>query len=218
MSTPKKVTVVKEVKGKVDSKNPASKKGNLVHLQDKERLIKQSFRNPLNRGEILQKEFKAIDFEVDTRHDTNGKEIHGGVIMYVEETFNHLSVDPRRSSGYARSHETHVRTYPLNEFVRAAILKYCQDIGGEFTIDPKDMTPSLVFLLLKNINAKFIEQRFSHMLVDGRNNQLAGRLKTKRMDALLESFSELKVGNSIIKAKNILHIPLFDKNLKFEDI
>lgn len=219
IETKNKETATEPKKKRVSK--PKKRKGNLTHLQkDKDRIVKVSFRNQTNRHDIQNREIKAIDFEVAISYNKDGSEIEGGSVHYVEETYDYFVTDPRRMQGAdAYKHETRVKPFPVNEFLKAGIAKFCEYVGeDEWTINPVNMTPSHVFTLMNNIDAKFIESKFAHRLVGGNNYPLVGVHKNKKIAKMIESFSKIRVGNSYICARNILHLPNFNNELTINDI
>lgn len=198
---------------------PTKKIGNLVKFQeDKNRKIKIGYRNPINKFEILEKEIEVSEYKVGVQYDANGKEIQGSRIKYIPQTYDSIVVKNRTYLDDPILQETVVKDFPITLFEKAGKELFCQSIGyGEYSVSP-DIKASHIYVLLRDINEKFIEQRFEHLLERENGGILTGAAKKNKLKQLLEVFKTIRVGNTLIKAENILHLPNFDESIKITDL
>lgn len=210
-----------EVKKEVVKEQPKSNKeiGNLVKFQeDKDRIIKIGYRDAKDRTQIAFKEIAVSDYHLPIIKDDEGKEINNR-LKYVGVTYDHIIVKNRTSLDELRSQETQVKDFPLVEFLRQGINQFCYNLGfDEWTIEPDELTASHIYVLIRDIDEKFIEQRFEHLLEKETGGVLVGAAKRNRVKQILENFRSIRVGNTLILAENILHIPNFNDKIKLTDM
>lgn len=219
METTETKPLIVEKKETKTKELPTQKLGNLTKFQDKERIVKVAKRDPSKRSEIIQTEIKATEYTVGVEYDKNGKEVGHSRLKFVEETFDGVIVKNRTYLDEAVLQETIVKDFPLAIFEREGKELFCQNIGfGEWSVNPNIITPTHIYILLRDIDEKFIEQRFEHLLEKANGGLLTGVAKKVKIKSLLEKFKSLRVGNTIIKAENILHLPNFDDSIKITDM
>jgi len=218
MARAKKITETEIIQKKVEK--PTSKIGNLVKFQeDKNRLIKIGFRDVKNKFKILTKDIKVSEYHIMVQYDKDGNEIIGSRINYVGKTYDSIILKKGAYLEEAITKETHVKDFPINTFIDQAIGKFCTWLGDdEFTINPNEITATKAYVLLRDINEKFIESRFEHLLQKDNGGILTGVAKKKKLKQLVEDFQSIRVGNTLITAKNIFNIPNFDESITINDI
>jgi len=191
-------------------------KGNLTHLQDKDRVVKISKRDTKN--EIIQEEVKASDYDVIFETIEKGLKVTKDAsrfIHYVER--NQELLTNRKNLEEALFEERAVKIIDTASFTKAAMIKFLIPVDEsengelEYNFDVSKFDSSAVFSILSNIDEKLIEERFDYLLKGDNNVPLSGIEKKRKIKSLIKDFTSVRLGGVFISAKDILHIPNFKK-------
>lgn len=195
----------------VETEKSKVKKGNLTHLQDKERIVKIPKRNAKNK--LVYGEVKASEYTVTDKSD---KFIH-----FVERS-KELQTN-RRNIEDPLIEERPVRIIDTASFVKAAAISLLHDVhydaNGDIVrnFDENKFDASAVFTIISNMKSKLVKEAFSFRLEDSNGYPLRADVLRTRVKSLTEELKNVRMGGVFISASDILHIPDF-KEIKINEI
>jgi len=191
-------------------------KGNLTHLQSKDRVVRVAKRN--SKQELIYDEIKATEYNVVYETLEKGVKVlkdANRFIHYVAKDQEILT--QKRNIDDPIEKEQYVKIIDTSSFIKVAqnefLVPIDEDEDGNpiYNFDINKFDASTVFEILSNVNEELIDNRFSHLLQKTNGIPYTGAEKKRKVKQLIEKISKLRFGNSFIYPNDILHIPNFKK-------
>lgn len=191
-------------------------KGNLTHLQPKDRIVRFAKRN--SKQELIYDEIKATEYNVV--YETIEKGVK--VLKDASRFINFVAKDQelltqKRNIDDPVEKEQYLKIIDTASFIKVAqnefLVPIDEDENGNliYNFDINKFDCSTIFEILNNVNEKLIDDRFSHLLQKTNGTLYVGAEKKRKVKQLIKKLSKLRFGNSFIYPKDILHIPNYEK-------
>lgn len=191
-------------------------KGNLTHLQSKDRVLKIAKRN--SKQELIYDEVKATEYNVVYETIEKGVKVVKNANHFIHYVAKDQEVlTQKRNIDDPVEREQYVKILDTASFIKVAqnefLVPIDEDEDGNpvYNFDINKFDCSTIFEILTNVDEKLIDDRFSHLLQKTNGTIYTGAEKKRKVKQLIEKLSKLRFGNSFIYPSDILHIPNFKK-------